>query len=309
MYFVFAADPNYIQHLTVCLHSLWHTNNHLVEKLFLILTSDPSTDTTKFIHGIEHIKSLFGDRLTVISLDSVNLGNFQASGHVSLSTFSRILIAELLPSNLDKVLYFDSDIVFNGKLDALEKLNFDDSSESYVFAVDHYFSKDELGYYSDKFGVSLSRYFNAGVLIINLNLWRQDKIHILAKNLSIQYGDAFLWWDQDILNIIFNDNWELLNESYNYFYEGIICKMKINKELKPLVIHYAGKSKPWDFMNKNRHKSIYYDYLFYTPFNNYKPKDKTIINFFYKYIFPSYFMKFIMFIKFYLKVIVTKIFN
>jgi lipopolysaccharide biosynthesis glycosyltransferase len=86
-----------------------------------------------------------------------------------------------------------------------------------------------------------SAYFNAGVLVVDLNRWREQettkKLLETSKTFTNWTGSA----DQDILNVVFRNNWTPLNINFNYLvniYPGL-------KIFDPIVVHFAGKSKPW----------------------------------------------------------------
>ncbi len=98
-------------------------------------------------------------------------------------------------------------------------------------------------------------YFNCGVLLIDLDLWRSMDIHRLAIKFLRRNPDC-LYLDQDALNavlatryIILDDRWNslaiLVNEYHlNHFSDNSLSI--INKwRHDPWIVHYAGPNKPW----------------------------------------------------------------
>ncbi len=100
-----------------------------------------------------------------------------------------------------------------------------------------------------------SKYFNAGVLLINLKKWREEHI----KNKVIEFiktnSARIKFCSQDPLNAILHDKWLQLDPKWNFMphltYPGL-------KNIKPAIIHYAGLKKPWKA--NCRLKEEYYKY-------------------------------------------------
>jgi len=85
-------------------------------------------------------------------------------------------------------------------------------------------------------------YFNAGVLIVDLNRWREDK----TQDRLIEISRGFKNWtgsaDQDILNVVFRNNWTPININFNYLV-NIYPGLKISQ---PIIVHFAARPKPWN---------------------------------------------------------------
>jgi lipopolysaccharide biosynthesis glycosyltransferase len=84
-------------------------------------------------------------------------------------------------------------------------------------------------------------YFNSGVMVVDLNRWREDK----TEEKLIEVSESFTAWtgsqDQDILNVVFRNNWTPLNINFNYL-TNIYPGLHISN---PIIVHFAGRSKPW----------------------------------------------------------------
>ncbi len=117
-------------------------------------------------------------------------------------------------------------------------------------------------------------------MLINLNKWRLDKVSGELMKIAMDYKNHLLWHDQDVLNIYFRNNVGTLDSTYNKFIEHRIPKL-------PLIIHYTGSSKPWQYFNNHPYKYLYWKYLKMTPFKNQKFESVTI-----KMAFQKYFRMF-----------------
>jgi len=99
------------------------------------------------------------------------------------------------------------------------------------------------------------RYFNAGVLLIDLGLWRtmgvtEAAIEYLCRNTNCIYID------QDALNAVLGTRYTQLDDRWNslaicsydyYLTNGSIESMNIVQKWRsdPWIVHYAGPNKPW----------------------------------------------------------------
>jgi len=184
---------------------------------------------------------------------------------------------------MKKVIYLDSDLLVLGDLAQLwDKditdtflLAVQDMGEPYVSSPRALNNFKELGipaYY---------KYFNAGVMIINLNRWRAEQISRLALDYLEQNKAIIRWWDQDALNAVLAGNWSELDPRWNQIphifqypswkespfdknaYERIITD--------PFIIHFATSSKPWQYDCKHPAKSMFFNYLDKTSWTGWRP--------------------------------------
>ncbi|WP_330847969.1 glycosyltransferase family 8 protein, partial [Streptococcus suis] len=92
---------------------------------------------------------------------------------ISLETYFRILLPSQLPE-LDRILYLDCDILVKGSLNPLWE---SDLTHHYLAGVNELDMLHDNSDYRQKIGFTPQDiYVNAGVLLFNLELMRQDKI-------------------------------------------------------------------------------------------------------------------------------------
>ena len=83
--------------------------------------------------------------------------------------------------------------------------------------------------------------FNSGVMVINLDYFRENNIEDVLMETSRTMTNWIGYADQDVLNAVFKNNWSVLSIDFNYLvniYPGVAVP-------NPLVVHFAGHSKPW----------------------------------------------------------------
>ncbi len=214
---------------------------------------------------------------------------FSASG----AALYRLMIAELLPREFDKAIYLDSDLVVRGNLEELWET---DLAENYVLAVQdmliQYVSSPSGLLNYKELGISPdAKYFNSGVLVINLKKWRDDKITIKAIDYLKHNREYVRWHDQDVLNALLASQWGELDPQWNfmvgiYEYSLNLWKENIypghnenvlndiqnlynNLVRNPYIIHFTSGRKPWN----SRHtllKEYFFEYADMTAWSNWR---------------------------------------
>ena len=264
----FAVDKNYLIHFTVTLTSLLENNKDLDLTVFIIHDLDDTNllnETVSFLHAAYKVN------INLIRVDNSIFDNFQITLYISKATYFRLLFADILPEYIQSGLYLDCDTIVTGSLRELANLDFINEFNENDYSILAVRDKNELIEIKrlKSLGIKTEMYFNAGVMMINLKQWREqkvsDKLILLAQN----YKEHLLWWDQDVLNIFFRNKCGKMDNTYNEFPAKLLSMM-------PVIIHFSGSSKPWHYFNEHPYKSIYWKYLLLTPFKNEKFEKVTL---------------------------------
>ena len=177
--------------------------------------------------------------------------------HVTLPTYYRFLLPDILQSQ-SKVLYLDCDVIVKGSLKDLFEGNIKNYAVAMVLDSESEKEAKRLG---------INNYFNAGVMLINLDYWRENDVKIKLFEYAKNNQDKILWQDQDIINAVLSGYIKELSNKWNfqYFqYEAIN-----NKTVSEAVIlHLAGRFKPWLMPFESEIYEEYYEYLKLTPYKN-----------------------------------------
>ena len=189
--------------------------------------------------------------------------NFYVSRGITKASYYRLFLHRFL--DVDKVLYFDVDVVFK---DSIKELYETDINDYVIAAVkDPFINHPDIwnehkhnctywsNYFKDNYRTS---YFNAGLLLLNLKKMRELDIDNYISNLCLL---SFKFHDQDILNILAIEKFKkvlYLNAKYNVFaidiqkvyratsFSDIFSLQEMSEiENRPAMIHYVG-TKPWD---------------------------------------------------------------
>jgi len=171
----------------------------------------------------------------------------------------RLHLAELLPS-VDKILYFDCDMVINTSVDSLWETDLGETFLGACLDTDiPFFSKKRKRTYT-RLKIPISNHFCSGVLLLNLAKLREDSgpfsqtiYQFLAANPNLPYPD------QDMLNWYCQGNYTKLPEKYNvYVWDADY------DNCTDIVLHYANNTKPW-LANHGKIDLYYWNYALRTP--------------------------------------------
>jgi len=104
----FAADENYAQHATVAMQSIL-SHSKYPERLRFFLIEDNISEDTK-----NKIRLTFADlpqKISFVSAGQIETQKFYVSGQISKTAYVRIFLSELLPEDIDRVIYLDCDLI------------------------------------------------------------------------------------------------------------------------------------------------------------------------------------------------------
>lgn len=291
---VCAADNNYAMPLSVAVRSaIENLNNNYKIKLFILDGGIQRNNQEKILQSLSSEKcevSFFsisnelvrdieeshkylkseGDRSVTSQLD-----------HISIASYYRLIIPNIIPQEYDKVIYLDSDLVVQADLSELWRSSVGDN---YVLAVQDtaircVSTPDGLLNYKDLGISSETKYFNAGVLVINLQKWRTDNITAKAITYFQQNKDYVRWVDQDVLNAVFAGQWGELDPRWNFQHtiysypswkESPFSEDVYNDLIrKPYIVHFVTELKPWNSRHA-RLKELFFQYVDKTAWSGWR---------------------------------------
>lgn len=246
-----AADNNYAMPLAVTMTSILANTKKSTRCHFYILIPDDfqNLHKQKILSLCEHYRC---------HIKFINMGNqfidFPNSlSHTTNQSYYRLILSDILP-NLSKILYLDVDIVVKEDLSDLFSIELGENYFGGVLHPTYYFGNWE-GHCKLLRIPNLYSYINAGVLLINLDQIRKDK---LSAKLVAAIANDYPAIDQDVINSIAFGRIKLIPFKYNVLIKT--ASYLKNKEIEkiydyneffqafqtPVIIHYANPQKPWD---------------------------------------------------------------
>lgn len=266
---VLCTDNNYCIHTGILMCSICDNNDNV--HYHIVISEDV---TVKNKRKLESVALKYNAEIAFYTInpsiiDSLPFGKEIMPQHVSVVTYFRLFLTEILPSTLSKVLYLDVDMICAGTLSELWDRPLSDKPLVAVTDMDandpHRYAR--LGYDSEL------GYFNAGVLLINLDYWRNERILLQFSNFMTEHSDRIIFHDQDVLNHIFAGKAELVDIDYN-LQNGFLRQPPSfipNHDTfdycikHPKLIHYTYIHKPWIKGSPHPYTSYYLHYKKLSP--------------------------------------------
>lgn len=282
MNIVCATDDNFVQHCCIMLVSLLCHNKdvdvYIMTEGLIANNRNKIEEEVRVKNGRLHFCYVQGDLIKDLPLSKE-----KGLTHISRATYYRLLIADILPKEINRVLYLDCDIVVN---DSIQELWETDMTGMAIAAVPQIGS----GHEAERLGYPIQYgYFNAGVTLLNLDFIRKNNITDKLLSYLKDNSDIIIYNDQDVLNGALYDTcfhllpqWNMTTLVYTPFLEkrgdkrnGIVIndykkekENAISHRNNPSILHYVSKPKPWD---KNCIHPLYDLYYYYADMTiNYK---------------------------------------
>lgn len=232
---VLSTDHNYVMPTGVTISSLLRCAEGQSCDIYIMAGADvDGYDRRMLERQVNEISPL--SRISFIDMSTYFHNAHEIRG-ITKATYYRLMIPWLLP-HLDKVIYSDVDVIYRVSPGAIFDI---DLSGCYIAGAmarsSEYWGKYRK--YFDKIGVDYTHYINAGILVMNSRLLREDDLN---KKFDILATKKFHFQDQDILNIACRGRIAFLDRRYNLFPSLYGTEERYSKEV---IIHYAG-DKPWN---------------------------------------------------------------
>lgn len=233
----FATDDSYAPYLAVSVRSMLDNADKNYFYRIHILTSTMNEENRR------RIAALAGEN-SEISFDNPEkklehlMGSLSLRDYYSVATYYRLFIADMFPQ-YDKVMYIDSDTVIPGDI---SKMYLTDIGNNLVGAIpESVMLLAPFGEYSEKVvGVPHDKYFNAGILLMNLEEFRAS--HIESRFVALLSRKKFpVAQDQDYLNVLCQ------NRIYYFGHEWNLAPVEGLTDKEPCIVHYKMASRPWNY--------------------------------------------------------------
>jgi len=295
---VCACDDNYAMPLTVMLHSaarnlgygsrlsVYFIDGGLSESSWTAI-KETLCDLPVQVYSVEPDYSL--------------VEHLHTSHHVTPAAYLRLLTAEILPAHIDKAIYLDSDVLVCDDLTELWNVPMDDHyvlaspdvacpfvdarlgcrnfrrANPYLAAFTPIPNYRELGIDGK------SEYFNSGVMVLNLDLWRRDQL--AARMLDcLEQNQQHIWcWDQYALNVVLHDRWGRLPIRWNQGAHAMeypdlkSCPLDCDEFRTmledPGIVHFTTEFKPWHFHWAHLRGDMFFQELDQTAWQGWRPED------------------------------------
>lgn len=279
---VFSFNNDYCKYFSVLLQSIISNNKDDKKYDIVIFNNDISENNRKLLYQMlpDTFSLRFFDMLDFLQENFPDL-ELKTRNNWSVEMYYRIFIPLIMP-DYKKVLYLDSDMVVNCDISDLFEINFNDKeilavkdTTPQVFHLTQHQERREYVKNCLKLG-NEKNYFNSGMIMFNLakinKNFYSDKIKQAFKIENLLYPD------QDILNVIFENNVQLISSQWNFLCGDFVWDKHFVNRLSgeylediqksisnPKVIHFTSPRKPWNY-DLELHFELFWKYARLTPF-------------------------------------------
>jgi lipopolysaccharide biosynthesis glycosyltransferase len=258
---MFCIDDKYNLQTSSCILSLLE---NIDEKINIIIIHKTMSDSSFLSDKILKNKNLNNIKVIKFDRKNKNFPNVEDK-HVSEATYYRLYLEDYVnPSNSDIkfITYLDGDIIcLQNPLKDIKKIISKMKNEKYVISANtETIRNSDSEHRFNSLGMNSNKYFNAGVMIINLEEWFSLGIKEKSTEIIDTKSQHLELWDQDVLNICFDDNYLELENNLNFRFD--ILKFndsllkKINSDAK--LLHFYGSTKPWSIKGIIYGSSVHY---------------------------------------------------
>ncbi len=258
----YSSDDNYAPYMGISMSSVLKNAIDKDKYFFHILDGGISEKNKKKLSQIT-------GNIRYYEIEKSEFDGFSPNrAYVSLNTYYRFLIPELFDNSINKCLYLDCDTLVLGDLTDI----FCEQIDGYSALV-----VEDEGSLTQIKRLNLpeeNNYFNAGVMMFNLQELRNFDFKNDCMNFYRNNKEIICLEDQDVLNCILNGKCKFIslrynannriftgNELENFYTEEEIKETKQN----PVILHFTDCIKPWNENCTHPLKNAYYRYWLNSP--------------------------------------------
>lgn len=282
------TDKKYAQHAGVTMTSILHNKKASTSVVFHVIhDSLPQYE----YDNLKQITDTYGASLVSHAIESTGFNTLPLGPYLSKAAYYRLLITEILPPSIEKVLYLDVDLIVRSDISELWHT---DISAHYAAAIEDIGIESKARLRENLGMPPRELYFNSGVLLINTTKWRADSISSKVINFINDNAGKIRFADQDGLNAILWGNWVAVHPKWNVYraafrkYYKWREKRKLSTNFRqavknPCIVHFTGPHKPWHDSCLMPYVGEYYFYLSMTPWKGYQAPHTTMHQLYRKY--------------------------
>lgn len=275
------ANCVYFQHLAVAAVSLAENSGRTHVQIHVMTCDHDEGVEAKLLATLRPYPNVV---VTIYRVEDDRLQTMFVDKHLTKDTYLRFLAPDILPDSVSRVIYLDSDLVVLDDIGGLWDIDLAGNPLGAVPELDWWGEIPEQRMLDLGFRPG-HRYVNAGVLVMDLDAWRRERISDQLFAFVSHHGERLTWHDQDALNILLQGRITLLPRRWNVqtlWYTHFV-RTQFPKEYRetapirrsPAILHYSTKHKPWKFRVWTRKRATYFRFLARTAWGDELPPNLT----------------------------------
>lgn len=198
MNILLVTNKKYLHYTGLLLHSLLSLQDREVS-IYLFHRDLQETDVQELQ---QLVCSYDACKICIRELTSEQIVGLKPTEKLPVEAYFRIVAIDLLPKEMDRILYLDVDIIVKKPLDDLYQTDFE--GKAAVVCQDIYGYMYGASQESEqRLGLRQSgSYFNSGVMLLNLTVFREQQLAKKTLDYIYEKQDVLKWEDQDALNAV-----------------------------------------------------------------------------------------------------------
>lgn len=256
-------DQNYLPRLQVLLTSLYLNQPEEKTDIWLLHSRIPE----EALIPVTELCSRYGFGFFPVQIDGTSFQDAPVSRQYPKEMYYRLLAAQFLPRDLHRIIYLDPDILVINPLRPL----WDMDMKGNLFAAASHTGMTELANNINQFRLETDHdYYNSGVLLMDLDMERNEIDAEEIFDYVRKHGKELLLPDQDVLNALYGRRttdlddviWNYDTRNYNTYLlrSAGVCDMDWVMQ-NTAVLHFCGRSKPWQKGYIHRFGVLYKHYM------------------------------------------------
>jgi lipopolysaccharide biosynthesis glycosyltransferase len=196
--------------------------------------------------------------------------------------FARLAIAEYVPS-WTRAILVDADVLVVADLAELWRIPLEPhyllaTRDPWITSVSHPDGVRDwkaLGLHAN------TPYFNAAVMLIDLEKFRDDELARKTLEFCSRFGEGILYGEQDSLNAMLSGKWGELDPRWQV-HPRLLNRPRLAPSYLPAttlellrkdpwVYHFGGRLKPWDYRSPSEADRVFYQVLDRTQWRGWRP--------------------------------------
>ena len=276
MQIVLGSDDRYALPLAVSVHSALRRIKPAVQAKLIIVDAGLTAESRKRIDRVIR-NARPNTEVQWIKPDTNELEGMRTTHWGSPASYLPLLIPAMIEDD-GHVLYLDSDLLIFHDLTDLWNLRINNKPSPVHAVLDygfHFLGEALKGDACARLGLDAQApYFNSGVLLIDLGVWRARKIAEKALHFARDHPEVMRFTDQDALNAVIQGDWTELDLGWNVLVGSVdrlvdrtassaADRVQERNSLLafPKILHFSGPQKPWKPGYGRSGKREYHDEL------------------------------------------------
>jgi len=258
----YCSDQNLLRQMLVSAQSVFENTSSPVHFHFIV-----SADAEEEFHALYQSMctrtSPIFSHFTVYAVTTEEEGRLPTNDFMPSSSCYRFMMEKFISDTVPYVFYFDVDTLVTGDIATIPL-----PVDSLLSAVtDIGVVRVPPPHHRTPDFQNFDRYFNTGILIVNMQQWRTREI--ASRTLAI--AGKYVLYDQDALNVLGKNLWTNLPQQWNQLTEYMprashwFWFLRLHRifpvTIPKGILHFISPTKPWKKYSISLYRFYYWDYF------------------------------------------------